>query len=155
MSDIAELHRNGIPFFAVVDENGTAEGGTLTISQLRSRGMEPICEVDATGVASGGTTTQTLRQRGIQFFCPVDEDGLAAGGVTMATLRQRAIPPVCLVGVDGVAQDGSATKAALDRNGIQFFCPLDENGDEITGTPPVPGGVGSPMGLLLALTYPT
>jgi hypothetical protein len=51
----------------------------------------------------------------------------------------------------GVAQGETKTIAELAARGIDFFCPLDESGNEIeTG-----GGVGAgqPMGLLLALTY--
>lgn len=153
MADKDDLPRRGIPFFAVVDGTGVASGGTLTIPQLRNRGMEPICAVDTSGVAASGATLATLHNRGIQFFCPVLETGLAADATTSDALRRKGIQPFCKVTASGVAQGGSATIIQLALKGIGYFCPLDESGTEIPDSPPSGPGAGSPMGLLLSLTY--
>jgi hypothetical protein len=151
VSDFDDLPERGIPFFAVVDASGVAVRGSLTVAQLRARGMEVICEVDSSGSASG-TSIATLRNRGINFFCPVDETGVAADATTSATLRNRGIWPACLVSATGVAQDGTKTIAELAARGIAFFCPLDESGEEIASGGGG-GAAGTPMGLLLTLTY--
>ncbi len=105
------------------------------MAELRRRGMEPICAVDATGSASG-TSKQTLEQRGIAYFCPVDEAGVAADATTSATLRQRGIQPMCRVSNVGIAQSGSLNITQLAQRGIAFFCPLNESGNEISAAPP-------------------
>jgi hypothetical protein len=129
MSDRDTLQSAGIPFFSVVDENGVSTDGELaTISLIRNRGMEPICEVSAVGVATSGSTIATLRNRGIQFYCPVDEDGLTSGAVTMTTLRQRGVPFFCPVGVNGIATDGTLTITQLAARGIPYVGLLDSLG---------------------------
>ena len=152
MSDRDDLPKRGIPFYAMVAETGIAVGGTRTQSILRGEGMEPICATDSSGV-SNGVTANTLRQRGINFFCPVLETGLAADSTTMNTLSQRGIPFFCKVSNVGIAQGGTLNIFQLAYRGIPYFCPLDENGTEIAAGGGGGGTTGTPMGLLLSLTY--
>ncbi len=142
MADKDTLPIRGIPYFAIVDGSGVAVGGSLTMAELRRRGMEPICEVDSSGSASG-TSIAALQRRGISYFCPVDESGLAADATTSTTLRQRGILPLCKVSSVGVAQSGSLTITQLARRGIGFFCPLDESGNEVSVTGTIIAGGGS------------
>lgn len=136
MPDKDSLPSRGIPFRALVDANGVAVGGTATIAQLRQRGMQPVCQVDSSGVHSGGSTKAQLRSRGIPVFCEVNDSGVdPVSGATLAQLCSRGIPAACMLDENGVG--GSSTMAQLRQRGIPHFCPLDENGDATTLAPDV------------------
>lgn len=129
MSDRDELFKRGIPGFTLVSERGVATDGTAsTTAMLRNRGLEPICEVNSSGVAVSGSTIETLRSRGISFYCPVSETGVTSDAVTIAALRNRGIPFYCPVSTTGVAIGGTATIAQLAARGIPYFCALDSAG---------------------------
>jgi hypothetical protein len=129
MSDKDSLPNAGIPFFSIVDENGVSTDGTsASMGLIRSRGMEPICEVSSAGAASGGSSLGVLRYRGIQFYCPITENGVTSDAVSMTTLRQRGIPFFCPVGTDGVATGGTLTIGQLAARGIPYVCLLDSLG---------------------------
>lgn len=129
MSDKDTLTGAGIPFFSLVDENGVSTDGTsASMSLVRSRGMNPICEVSSAGTATGGSSLNVLRYRGIQFYCPVTENGVTADAVSMTTLSQRGIPFFCPVGVNGVATGGTATTGQLAGKGIPYAGFLDSVG---------------------------
>lgn len=133
MADIDLLHARGIPFRALVDGQGIAVGGTLTMAQLSDRGMMPACQVDADGVAGDGSTLLQLRSRGIPFFCEVTELGVdPVSGDTGRMLANRGIPAICPVDALGIAQGGTSTMVELSRRGIGYFCPVDEAGNETT-----------------------
>lgn len=136
MSDKDTLTGAGIPYFSLVDENGVSTDGTsASMSLIRSRGMNPICEVSSVGAATGGSSLNVLRQRGIQFYCPVTENGVTADAVSMTTLRQRGIPFFCPVGINGVATGGTATIGQLAGKGIPYAGFLDSDGD-VAGSAP-------------------
>lgn len=151
MSDKDDLPARGIPFFSLVDELGVSTDGTsASMNTIRSRGMQPICEVNSSGVATSGSTMNELRSRGIRFYCAVTESAVTSDAVSLSTLRSRGIPFFCSVGVDGIAVGGTATISQLAARGIPYVCLLDALGGA-TVTPPA-GTTGQPIGLLLALT---
>lgn len=163
MADIDEMHARGVPFRALVDGQGIAVGGTLTMAQLSSAGMMPVCEVDANGVAGDGSTLLQLRSRGIPFFCEVSELGIdPSSGDTTRTLASRGIRGDCLLTENGIAQGGTATMVELSRRGIDYFCPVDEAGTETLLGPDVAPPVftsattgNNPENTVLAFTVTT
>jgi hypothetical protein len=122
----------GIPYAAVVDENGIADGGTATIEQLAYRGMSAVAVVDSSGEHESGLTASELAARGIRSVCIVDEDGLA-DGVTVQGLAYRGLRAVCPVDEDGIADGGTATAQELHLRGIEFIGLLDEDGGKWGG----------------------
>jgi hypothetical protein len=152
MSDKDDLLARGIPFFSVVDELGVStDGSAASLSTIRNRGMEPICQVDSSGVATSGSTLTQLRSRAIRVYCPVTENGVTSDAVSLATLRSRGIYYLCPVDVNGGAIGGTATLKDLAFKGITGACLLDSLGSASTPAPPS-GTTGQPIGLLLALT---
>lgn len=163
MADIDEMHARGVPFRALVDGQGIAVGGTLTMAQLSSAGMMPVCEVDENGVAGDGSTLLQLRARGIPFFCEVSELGVdPSSGATNRTLASRGIRGDCLLTENGIAQGGTATMVELSRRGIDYFCPVTEAGAETLLGPDVAPPVftsattgNNPENTVLAFTVTT
>ena len=133
MSDKDDLLFRGIPFFSVVDEQGVSTDGTgATVSTIRSRGMEPICQVDSSGVATSGSTLTQIRSRAIRVYCPVTENGVTSDAQSLTTLRSRGIYYLCPVDVSGVAIGGTATMKDLAFKGITGACLLDSLGNSTT-----------------------
>ena len=130
MSDLNTLRSQGISVYCVVDENGIAVNGTLTLRNISSAGMAAICQVDSSGVANG-LNNYALRSRGLITFCQVNENGAdPVSGDTLGQLRQRGIIGLCPVDAAGIAQSGSLTVRQLQQRGIPSFCPVDETGTE-------------------------
>lgn len=164
MADIDEMYARGVPFRALVDGQGVAMVGTLTMEELSRAGMMPACEVDASGIANDGSTILELRARGIPFFCEVTEFGVdPVTGDTNRMLANRGIRGDCMLTENGIAQGGVSTMVELSRRGIDYFCPVDEAGNETTVggvdvTPPVfttPTTGTNPENTVLAFTITT
>jgi len=138
MSDKDDLRARGIQCFSLVDELGVSTDGTLaSLTTIRSRGMEPICEVNSSGVASSGSTLAQMRARAIRVYCPVTENAVTADAVSLATLRSRGIYYICPVDVNGIAVGGTATLAQLAAKGIQPACLLDSLGSASGSSPSI------------------
>lgn len=136
MSDKDDLPARGIPFYSLVDELGVSTDGTsASMNTIRSRGMQPICEVNSSGVATSGSTLEELRRRGIRFYCAVTENAVTSDAVSLTTLRSRGIPFLCPVDVDGIAVGGTATITQLAARGMPYVCLLDSLGSA-GGSPP-------------------
>jgi len=129
MSDKDDLRARGIQCFSLVDELGVSTDGTgASLSTIRARGMEPICEVNSSGVATSGSTLAQMRARAIRVYCPVTENAVTSDAVSLTTLRSRGIYYVCPVDVNGIAIGGTATLAQIAAKGIQPACFLDSSG---------------------------
>ena len=129
MSDKDDLPARGIPAYSLVDENGVSTDGTsASMNTIRSRGMQPICEVNSSGVAASSSTMNQLRSRGIRFYCAVTENAVTSDAVTLDTLRSRGIPFFCPVDVNGIAVGGTATIKQLAAKGLPYACLLDSSG---------------------------
>jgi hypothetical protein len=113
MADIDVLPQRGVHPLALVGANGVAIGGTSTVAQLAAKGMQAICQVDATGIASsdGTSTVAQLASRGIRTFAAVDELGVSTDDAVSKAdvIRMRGIRPMVAVDANGVSQTGSAT----------------------------------------------
>jgi hypothetical protein len=133
MSDKDDLRARGIQCFSLVDEQGVSTDGTSSsLRQIRARGMEPICEVNSSGVATSGSTLSQMRARAIRVYCPVTENAVTADAVSLTTLRSRGIYFVCPVDVNGIAIGGTATLKQLAAKGLEAACFLDSAGNSTT-----------------------
>lgn len=112
----------------IVDATGASNG--VVLSQLLSRGMSPVVQVDATGTeTASGATLDQLRARGIAAFCQIDQTGVdPVSGVTVQQLAQRGILGLCPVDSSGIAQNGTLTVDQIQQRGLKPFLPTDETG---------------------------
>lgn len=105
--------------------------------------MEPICEVNSSGVATSGSTLTAMRSRAIRVYCAVTENAVTSDAVALTTLRSRGIFPICPVDVNGIAVGGTATLQQLAAKGITPACFLDSLGSS--------GGTSVPTAPVLAM----
>ena len=153
MADVDLLPPRGVPYFALVDANGIAIGGTSTTAQLAAKGMRAICQVDPTGLALSDVTSTAalLASRGIRAFAAVDENGVSVDdAVTTAdVIRSRGIRPMVAVDANGLSQTGPATIPVIAQRGLSYFCPVDETGTAGSLIPVPPNTIRARTGILI------